>query len=82
MQTLLLENCVDPDQTPHYVASDLGLHCLLLTLLRVSVEEWVNTQITAYLENGTYAYINESLFINICHISAHVLYEVHKNILS
>ena len=24
-----MENCVDPDQTPHSVASDLGLHCLL-----------------------------------------------------
>ena len=25
----------DPDQTPHSAASDLGLHCLPLTLLRV-----------------------------------------------
>ena len=25
---ILLANTVDPDQTPHYVASDLGLHCL------------------------------------------------------
>ena len=31
-----LANTVDPDQTPHYVASDLGLHCLPLNLLRVS----------------------------------------------
>ena len=23
---------VDPDQMPHYVASDLGLHCLAMTL--------------------------------------------------
>ena len=28
-------NSVDPDLTPHYVASDLGLHCLLMALLRV-----------------------------------------------
>ena len=28
---------VDPDQTPHYVASDLGLHCLSIDLLRVSM---------------------------------------------
>ena len=28
-------NTVDPDQTPHNVASDLGLHCLPITLLRV-----------------------------------------------
>ena len=32
----MLANNVDPDQTPHYVASDLGLHCLPMTLLRVS----------------------------------------------
>ena len=31
-----LANDVDPDQPPHYVASDLGLHCLPMTLLRVS----------------------------------------------
>ena len=24
-----MANTVDPDQTPHSVASDLGLHCLL-----------------------------------------------------
>ena len=38
--TLLLTenpvNNVDPDQTPHDVASDLGLHCLPMTPLRVS----------------------------------------------
>ena len=33
---LLLANNVDPSQTPHYVASDLGLQCLPMTLLRVS----------------------------------------------
>ena len=30
------QNNVVPDQTPHSVASDLGLHCLPLTLVRVS----------------------------------------------
>ena len=29
---ILLANNVDPDQTPHIVASDLGLHCLPMTL--------------------------------------------------
>ena len=29
---VLNANNVDPDQTPHSVASDLGLHCLLITL--------------------------------------------------
>ena len=32
----MLANTVDPDQMPHYVASDLGLHCLPMTLLLVS----------------------------------------------
>ena len=31
---ILLAN--DPDQTPHYVASDLGLHCFT-----GSMQEWV-----------------------------------------
>ena len=33
---ILLANTVDPDQRPHYLASDLGLHCLSRTLLWVS----------------------------------------------
>ena len=38
----LFANSGDPDQTPHSVASDLGLHCLPITLLRVSRIQWVN----------------------------------------
>ena len=34
----------DPDQTPHSAASDLGLHCLPVTLLRVSRLQWVKLQ--------------------------------------
>ena len=32
LQKVPLANTVDPDQTPHNVASDLGLHCLPMTL--------------------------------------------------
>ena len=32
----LFANSGDPDQTPHSVVSDLGRHCLPITLLRVS----------------------------------------------
>ena len=32
----MLANNVGPDQMPHYVASDRGLQCLLMTLIRVS----------------------------------------------
>ena len=33
---ILLANNVDPDQMPHYVAFDLGVHCMPMTLLQVS----------------------------------------------
>ena len=39
----LFANIGDPDQTLHYVASDLGLHCLPITLLGVSRLQWVNS---------------------------------------
>ena len=34
-------NSVDPDQTPHSVASDLGLYCLLVSLLFDARFKWV-----------------------------------------
>ena len=33
---MLGTNIVDPDQTPHSVVSDLGLHCLCMSLKWVS----------------------------------------------
>ena len=38
----LFANSGDPHQTLHSVVSDLGLHCLPITLLRVSRLQWVN----------------------------------------
>ena len=38
----LFANSGDPDQTPRSAASDLGLHCLPITLLRVSRLQWAN----------------------------------------
>ena len=46
----LFANSGDPDQTPHSMASDLGLHCLPITLLRVSRLQWVN--LTTLLANS------------------------------
>ena len=37
----LFANSGDPDQTPHSAASDLGLHWLPITLLRVSRLQWI-----------------------------------------
>ena len=34
-------NIVDPDQMPHSAASDLGLHCLTMSLLRDARHNWV-----------------------------------------
>ena len=39
----LFANSGDPDQTPHSAASELGLHCLPITFLRV---QWVKVKIT------------------------------------
>ena len=33
--SILLASNVDPDKTPNHAASDLGLHCLPVKLLRV-----------------------------------------------
>ena len=38
----LFANSEDPDQMPHSAASDLGLHCLPITLLGVSRLQWAN----------------------------------------
>ena len=47
----LFANSGDPDQTPHSGASDLGLHCLPITLLWVSRLQWVKVPITTTADN-------------------------------
>ena len=37
-----MQNSVDPDKTPHSAASDLGLHCLPVSLLGNARHKWVN----------------------------------------
>ena len=39
-------NSVDPDQMPHSAASDLDLHCMPITLLRVSRLKWVKNHLS------------------------------------
>ena len=51
----LFANSRDPDQTPHSAASDLGLHCLPITLLRVSRLQWVQFHVTIIV------------FVKLCH---------------
>ena len=38
----LFANSEESDQMLHFAASDLGLHCLPITLLGVSRLQWVN----------------------------------------
>ena len=38
-------NSVDPDKMLHSMASDLGLHCLPMSLLRDTRNKWVKTSI-------------------------------------
>ena len=44
-------NSVDPDQMPHSVASDLGLHCLPMSLLWDTRLKWVKTSLTSKVSN-------------------------------
>ena len=46
----LFANSGDPDQTPQNAVSDLGLHCLPSTLLRVSRLQWDNQILHAFKE--------------------------------
>ena len=39
----LFANSEDPDQTPRSAASDLGLHCLPITLFGVSRLQWAKS---------------------------------------
>ena len=44
IQSLLFNaNSVNPDQMPHSVVSDLGLRCLVMSLLWGVRHNWVNT---------------------------------------
>ena len=50
----LFANSGDPDQMPHSATSDLGLHCLLNTLLGVSRLQWVNMQVRHKLQRDVF----------------------------
>ena len=62
----LFANSGDLDQTPHSAASDLGLHCLSVTRLRVSSLQWVNT-LWFQLQSKIYLY-------HLCLLVYNILY--------
>ena len=45
----LNENSIDPDWTLHSAASDLGLHCLPMSLLWDARLKWVNQSFKHYI---------------------------------
>ena len=68
--TKLFGNSGDPDQTPHSAASDLGLHCLPITLLRVSRQQWVKPEkFFSYLSMKTY-FVGHGYAIELSHQGA------------
>ena len=48
----LFANSGDPDQTLHSAASDLGLHCLPVTFLRIFLLQWVKDLDMSILSGG------------------------------
>ena len=56
----LFANSGDPDRTPRSAVSDLGLHCLPITLLQVSPLQWVNVTIQIQI-HFVYFYVTEKL---------------------
>ena len=58
----LFANSGDPDQTPRSAASDLGLHCLPITLLRVSRIQWVRN-INEHTQQMTQSLSSSSLVL-------------------
>ena len=42
-------NSGDPDQTPHSVASDVGMHCLSMSHKKYTRHIWVKKQLFCYL---------------------------------
>ena len=46
---ILNANSEDPDQTPRYAASDLGIHCLPMSLLWDARLKWVKFEGWSYI---------------------------------
>ena len=51
----LFANSGDPDQTPRPAASDLGLHCLPITLYGIFTLQWIKQ--TLFLLGNIFAHI-------------------------
>ena len=70
----LFANSGDPDQMPHSVASDLGLHCLQITLLRVSRLQWIKK---FWLKSLSYLGIRYDPVLPMCVMCSETLLGMH-----
>ena len=63
-------NSVSPDQTPHFAASDLDLHCWLMSLLWDARHKWVKVNI--YTSKGEHSKRVHSRITNItsCYVNS------------
>ena len=50
----LYANSGDPDLMPHFAVSDLGLHCLPITLLGLSRLQWVKNSLANEYHNACF----------------------------
>ena len=66
----LFANSGDPDQTPHSAASDLGLHCLPITLLRVS--NYNGLKVYGYTWGFLLPVFKEDNYCNYPFVSLHI----------
>ena len=66
----LFANSGDPDQTPYFAGSDLGLHCLPITLLWVSRLQWVNICIVDFGGCQSSLSIQRQVFLDPHHFLA------------
>ena len=51
--SVLCAKTVDTDQTPHLAASDLGLHCLPVSLLWNARHKWINMKSLEFMFKST-----------------------------
>ena len=62
----LFANSGDPDQTPRSAASDLGLHCLSITLIGVSRLQWVSLIKSSYTKYNSYRCYSYIFYVCFC----------------
>ena len=62
LMKILFANNAGPDQTPHYVESDPGLHYVPMNLLQVSRYEWIKVYgYNSNFFNGSQLFVTSSL---------------------